>query len=687
MPQYLAPGVYIEEIAGAKPIEGVGTATGAFVGLAEKGPIGEAVLITNLSQFMDTFGGYTANGYLAYAVNQFFQEGGTKCYVVRTCHYDPTKTPPAPTAEAATLKLMDRAETGSQPTLALEAVSRGSWGDGIGVVITSSEHEPDVRFKLTVLYKGEEKETYDDLSVDGAADTITNVSKYIKVRNLRSPAVGPKKRPRVSEETLKDVVVTALAKGLTVEVPEGDSAQSFRLVVKQAGAKVEEHRNLSMQDIQTKVNGISRYIKVAVKIPNPPASPVPPDIPTAAKELPFFALEGGWDGLGQGIQVKKGNDSLLLVSAWREGVKVSVEDGDDAANQFTFVVSSGGGTRRYSNLTLANVEQEVNADPAVEVNLVQGVKPGPGIRPDNIAETAVPSGLSDSDFLGLTQAKSGLLAFDVVDDINIVAIPDRPGDREVIIGAYTYCQNRRDCFFVADPPAQLTPQQMLEFKEGRGDFAGNAFSSSYAALYYPWISMTDPLTGRTKLVPPSGAMAGTYSYTDVVRGVHKAPAGVNEGYLNSAVGIERLVTKGEQELLNPKGINVIRSFPGVGIVMWGARTLSADSEWKYINVRRLLLFIEESIEEGTQWVVFEPNDRSLWAKVKRDATAFLNLVWQSGALFGATAAEAFFVKVDDENNPPESRDAGRLVVDIGVAPVKPAEFVIFRITQRSQGTK
>src|SRR5207249_4163792 len=134
---------------------------------------------------------------------------------------------------------------------------------------------------------------------------------------------------------------------------------------------------------------------------------------------------------------------------------------------------------------------------------------------------------------------NGLHAFDVVDDINILAIPDWPGDREVIIAAYTYCQNRKDCFFVADAPMTLTPQQVLAFKEGRTPYEGAAFNSSYAALYYPWIWMSDPRTGGKKLVPPSGAVAGTYSYTDVARGVHKAPAGINEGALNSAVGVER----------------------------------------------------------------------------------------------------------------------------------------------------
>jgi len=335
------------------------------------------------------------------------------------------------------------------------------------------------------------------------------------------------------------------------------------------------------------------------------------------------------------------------------------------------------------------VEREVNHRSAlIQVNDLGSATAPPGNRPA-VTTTSVPvsAGLTDADFLGAESARNGLHAFDTVDDINIVAIPDRPGDREVILAAAAYCQNRGDCFLVADAPLGLNPQAALQFKQGTGDYAGNAFNTSYAALYYPWIQASDPLTGGIKPVPPSGAIVGTYSATDVARGVHKAPAGINEGYLNSAVGVERTVTKGEQELLNPEGINVIRSFPGAGIVVWGARTLSADAQWKYINVRRLLLFIEESIEQGTQWVVFEPNDRSLWAKVKRDVSSFLSVVWQGGALFGSTPQEAFFVKVDDENNPPEVRDLGRLIIDVGVAPVKPAEFVVFRIAQMTQGAK
>ncbi|HST22172.1 MAG TPA: phage tail sheath C-terminal domain-containing protein, partial [Blastocatellia bacterium] len=238
-------------------------------------------------------------------------------------------------------------------------------------------------------------------------------------------------------------------------------------------------------------------------------------------------------------------------------------------------------------------------------------------------------------------------------------------------------------FFIADSPPGKTPQQVLAYKQATGSVTGNAFTSTFAALYYPWIKISDPLSGQLIDFPPSCSVAGIYSATDVSRGVHKAPAGVVEGRMKTAAGIEREITKGEQETLNPKGIDVIRKFPDAGIVVWGARTVSTDPEWKYVNVRRLFLFIEESIDEGTQWVVFEPNDPVLWARIVRNVSAFLRIQWHEGKLVGLKEEQAFFVKCDAETNPPESVDLGRVITVIGVAPSKPAEFVIFRISQKA----
>jgi phage tail sheath protein FI len=188
--------------------------------------------------------------------------------------------------------------------------------------------------------------------------------------------------------------------------------------------------------------------------------------------------------------------------------------------------------------------------------------------------------------------------------------------------------------------------------------------------------------GKDIAVPPSGHVAGLYARNDNERGVHKAPA---NDVLRGVVQVVSPVTKGEQDTLNPVGVNCIRPFTGRGIRVWGARTLSSDPAWRYINVRRLFSFVEKSIERGTQWVVFEPNDPDLWARVRRDVGAFLTGVWRSGALFGLSPDQAFFVKCDEELNPPDVRDRGQLIIEIGLAPVKPAEFVIFRLSQFAGG--
>jgi phage tail sheath protein FI len=240
-----------------------------------------------------------------------------------------------------------------------------------------------------------------------------------------------------------------------------------------------------------------------------------------------------------------------------------------------------------------------------------------------------------------------------------------------------HCEQMGDRVAILDPPPGLNAQQIREW---RVDKAG--YDSKYAALYWPWIKVFDPSTGENRFVPPSGHMAGIWSRNDDTRGVHKAPA--NE-VVRGAITLELNITKAEHDLLNPHGINCIRAFPGRGIRVWGARTISSDPDWRYLNIRRLFNYLEESILNGTQWVVFEPNDQDLWAKIRRSISAFLVMEWRKGALFGLTPDEAFYVKCDSETNPAEGIDLGQVVCEIGVAPVKPAEFVIFRLSQYSGG--
>ncbi len=299
---------------------------------------------------------------------------------------------------------------------------------------------------------------------------------------------------------------------------------------------------------------------------------------------------------------------------------------------------------------------------------------------------AVPSRVTPDDYVGNSADRTGFAGLEAVDEVTMLSVPDLmavyeqgmidlEGLQAVQLAMIAHCELMGDRVAILDAPPGLNAQQV---KEWRVDKAG--YDCKYATLYWPWIKVFDPLSGQARFVPPSGHMAGIWARNDDTRGVHKAPA--NE-VVRGAISLALNLTKAEHDQLNPNGINCIRAFPGRGIRVWGARTISSDPSWRYLNVRRLFNYIEESIFEGTQWVVFEPNDQRLWGRVKRTINAFLLRVWRDGALFGATPDQAFFVKCDEENNPPEVRDAGQLIVDIGIAPVKPAEFVVFRIAQFS----
>jgi hypothetical protein len=303
---------------------------------------------------------------------------------------------------------------------------------------------------------------------------------------------------------------------------------------------------------------------------------------------------------------------------------------------------------------------------------------------------AQPLAVTSTDFTGDVRARSGFEGLAAIDEITIVCAPDlmssyKQGliDDNVLVGLQkamlTHCELMGDRVAILDAPPGKDPQDMLEWRDK------SQIDSQYGALYYPWIKIIDPLdkTGKRILsVPPSGHMAGIWARTDSERGVHKAPA--NE-VVRGALDVGAQVTDGEQGLLNPIGVNCIRSFGTRGIRVWGARTLSSDSAWKYINVRRFFNYVEDSIQHGTQWAVFEPNDFSLWQRLKRDVTSFLLRPYRDGALFGATPDQAFYVKCDAETNPPDQIDAGMVVIEVGMCPTKPAEFVVFRVTQLATG--
>ena len=409
----------------------------------------------------------------------------------------------------------------------------------------------------------------------------------------------------------------------------------------------------------------------------------------------------------------------LSVEAVAEGqagediqLEVGPATGDGATEeQFRLVVRQGGKEEVYDQLTLArgrglrNAEAVVNRESTLIRIKILATETGSAVerlpqvgmhtlQPAQPQAVALPNRIDPTDIAGNAEAREGVLGLEAIDEVTILCVPDLMSPRvtggdgltrikTIQLGMLAHCEAMKDRFAILDAPVGMGVQEIKEWRAG-----GAGYDSKYGALYYPWIKVANQIPKAQRAnpdddlieIPPCGHVAGVYARVDSERGVHKAPA--NE-IVRGAVDLANNVTRNEQDLLNPIGINCIRAFPNMGIRVWGARTLTSDPSWRYINVRRLFNYIEESIEENTQWVVFEPNDEDLWERVKRDINAFLTRVWRSGALFGATPDEAFYVKCDRETNPPEVRDVGQLIVEIGLAPVKPAEFVVFRFTQKA----
>ncbi len=387
-------------------------------------------------------------------------------------------------------------------------------------------------------------------------------------------------------------------------------------------------------------------------------------------------------------------------------VSVTVEDagGDSPADdEFKLVVKvDGKPTETYDNVTAKksdnNVATQVNAASKL-INIEEVAQGSALMKPDKGAvdlvapepEPVPPSteNLNADDYVGDAADRTGFSGLEAVDEVTMVAVPDLVAAYEqgaidletmkaVQLGMIAHCELMGDRVAILDTPPNLNAQQVKDWRVNE-----TGYDSKFATAYWPWVKVFDPASGTSKFVPPSGHMAGIWARNDDTRGVHKAPA--NE-VVRGAITLQTQITKAEHDLLNPVGLNCVRSFPGRGVRVWGARTLSSDPSWRYLNVRRLFNYLEESILMGTQWVVFEPNDDQLWARIRRTISAFLINEWRKGALFGTTADEAFFVKCDRETNPAEGIDAGQVVCQIGVAPVKPAEFVIFQLSQFSGGT-
>ena len=411
------------------------------------------------------------------------------------------------------------------------------------------------------------------------------------------------------------------------------------------------------------------------------------ELPAAGSdELPFRAVARDGAPAKVSIKIEEEKDDKPEAAA---------KNGNGAPPTYRLEVTAGEGederTETHEGLTLGKgnnyIVTKVNRESqlvALEETAPALLTMRPPIKPGSydLSAGGALEPLTPQQLQGSVADRTGLDGLGAVDEVTMICVPDimtLPEDQRTDLQQkmVAHCEVAGDRMAIIDSPPGMSPQDILDWREQQG-------ASKFAALYYPWIEVMDPVDSQPILVPPCGHVAGVWARTDATRGVHKAPA--NEVILG-ANGLPFQITGPEQGEMNRQGINCIRSFPGRGIRIWGARTMASleDPEWRYINVRRLFNFVSESIMEGTQWAVFEPNDASLWTQLRIAATNFLTRVWRDGALFGATPGEAFYVKCDAETNPPDLVEAGQVTVEIGIAPVKPAEFVVFRISQYQVG--
>ena len=688
MPTYNAPGVYVEERStGARPIAGVSTSTAAFVGVAERGPMGKAILITGFAEFARKFGGpiriipNNTEHYLYYAVRHFFEHGGTRCYVVRTAHYTNISTTTSDAAAAESffnaIQVDGTAVTGA---LRVAASSPGMWGANVWVEVKPSSKfqvtlaadiasgpassinlaPNDVVVPGTVLHLIQEV-TGVVASVDAAANTVTFGSELLLGNAeaiLTIPAAAKVFKPDFSVSTTLTnlLTLTAATNPPTAAVQLGNVAG---LAPGDAIHFILEEKLVRVFATEATGPAATDPMRAIIATSGTVTMPALPSASTRAYARDFTVRVGFRPGTT--VEVAETHPNLSLI---KEHPTDYVNDrlGED----------TGG-----SQYIVAN---EVSTSTAAEV-LTTGVAFAAlgGTPSDGLTSLAI------TDFEGSDLAKNGLHALDAVDDASILVIGySRIGTTTPAVVAnqlnlaklaIAWVEKRKDMIYIIDPPRTSTNTAVDDVRTFK-----STLSSTYAALYFPWILATDQRTGQNVMMPPSGAIAGIYARSDGNRGVHKAPAGIDVGLVSTATGTAHLVTPGENDVLYPLNINAIRNLTD-GIVVWGSRTIAADPLWLQINVRRLFIFIERSIQLGTNWVVFEPNDASLWKTIERSVKGFLRIQWREGKLVGAKEEEAFFVRCNEETNPPEVVDSGMVVTEIGVAPSRPAEFVVFRIFQ------
>ena len=644
MPEYLAPGVYVEETSfRAKSIEGVSTTTTGFIGPTRYGPIDiEPDIITSLVEFERTFGGkerlqflnefddslQEVDNYMWHAARAFFEEGGKRLYVTRVYSQKDGGgfSADAIGALGVRARFPGRAgdarvtftfNVGQNVLVDVDPITPGAQ-PGVrsllhrDVVMISDFHGsppskvPTVRGFYLAIKDEQEKTWY--FSPDGTTEDVSPGT-FVELESLV---------PGATEVRIVTVAV---------------DVQPFA-----AGALSYTERDLPLDPQHRRgdtPDSLFDAFADHVRDPNQPGAKVISNL-DRARTVPVVIRAGA--GLDNGIDVLQAFFGAAIGSP--NGLEQAIGDlGSTAAARSLERVLTGGDD---------------------------------GLRPHADAyEGAVDP---------VTDLKTGLVQFEDLEDISIVAAPGStymyedpgygPQSRTIVRELIRHAEKMRYRIAVIDSGDNQSIGQVRAMRA--------QLDSTYAALYYPWVRVLDPLTQHETYMPPSGFVCGIYARNDVNRAVYKAPA--NE-VVNLALGFERFLNKAQQEVLNPEGVNCFRFFEGRGMRLWGARTISSDPEWKYVNLRRYFAYLERSIDKGTQWAVFEPNGEQLWANVRRTIEDFLLNEWQGGALLGDKPDKAYFVKCDRSTMSQNDLDNGRLIVLVGVSPLRPAEFVIFRIGQ------
>ena len=644
------PGVYIQEVpSGVHTITGVSTSIGAFVDCFARGPVDEAVDILSFGDFQREFGGLNTLSEASYAIQQFFLNGGSEAYVVRV----------SAGGVPASIDLMDKTAGGAKIVTVTAGTmvggnsvnNPGSWGNHVRLEVDYGTTDPTKLFNLTVTevdpVSGQvlQTEVFRNLNMTVgdpayAVDVVNNGSKLVQ---FGKPASATRLLPTGTLGAALTVAPAIPANKATCSVSESGGA----------GKKITLDYGTSTPP--TDYPGLRPFAEAAIRAADP-------------------------------------NDPLL------SGATVQLLGNGTTANPYAFLVLAGRGGGSFDPGTTLAFSDSGTDKLAAALGLGTGVANiqqyslgGKTGGAQNKNTVGVDSGApDDAALLGSQANKTGLYALEDADLFNILCIPAAANlsatkMQSVVSQAVAYCDTRR-AFMIVDIPKSVADIGGMQTWMTQND----SLRDTNAAAYFPRVLIPDPLNGsRLRDVGPSGTLAGVYAATDSARGVWKAPAGIDAVLRNVSQLVYNPVDR-ENGVLNPLGINTLRNFPVYGNVSWGARTLDgADvqaSDWKYIPVRRLALFLEESLYRGTKWVVFEPNDEPLWAQIRLNVGAFMQTLFRQGAFQGTTPRQAYLVKCDSETTTATDQNNGIVNILVGFAPLKPAEFVIIQIQQMAGQT-